>query len=577
MLNINEEKPLELKFDPRTIEHLGIKMYSQLPYALAELVANAYDACADIVEIKLYDEPSDAKKIVVIDDGDGMSYEEVRDAFLVIGRKRRNDDDGRVNAKGRKITGKKGLGKLALFGMGKIIQIQTTKANETHETLFTLNWDEILSEATGSYKPVTERIEKTDITKKGTTITLLNLSRVSTFDAIATASSLSKLFNCFGSDFSTTISLNGNEPINLTREMRYSNIDKQFEWDVVNLVNSVTSEYRYKTELKGKIISSKKPIRPDLRGITLYVNGRLANIPSFFNVPEAGHTFSYVSGWVDADFLDEFDKDLISTDRQSLSWDEPEAKELQELLQKIIRFIVSDWSRKRKKSKDQINSERTGINIEEWLDKVPREVSPRLRSVIDNISEKPELDDEDFSAVVREVHDLIPPYTYLHYRHLHEQVQNSAGPHYKANDFYVAFQEAMKRYKNAVKRKSGLAVTEDLDIVLKAFGKDEDKPLSVTAKFSLRPDGQPFSPVTLSNIEEAQRFLSQGAVQGGRNVVSHEEHTDLRETGLFTEKDCLDLLSLLSHLFKRLDESESRTTTEGDSESTRNKRVLVER
>ena len=29
-------KQLELKFDPRTIEHLGIKMYSQLPYALAE-------------------------------------------------------------------------------------------------------------------------------------------------------------------------------------------------------------------------------------------------------------------------------------------------------------------------------------------------------------------------------------------------------------------------------------------------------------------------------------------------------------------------------------------------------------
>ena len=46
---------LELKFDPRTIEHLGIKMYSQLPYALAELVANAYDAGAENVRIKLYD------------------------------------------------------------------------------------------------------------------------------------------------------------------------------------------------------------------------------------------------------------------------------------------------------------------------------------------------------------------------------------------------------------------------------------------------------------------------------------------------------------------------------------------
>lgn len=35
---------LELKFDPKTIEHLGVKMYATLPPALAELISNAYDA-----------------------------------------------------------------------------------------------------------------------------------------------------------------------------------------------------------------------------------------------------------------------------------------------------------------------------------------------------------------------------------------------------------------------------------------------------------------------------------------------------------------------------------------------------
>ena len=35
-----EDSSLVLRFDPHTIEHLGIKMYSQLPHALAELVAN---------------------------------------------------------------------------------------------------------------------------------------------------------------------------------------------------------------------------------------------------------------------------------------------------------------------------------------------------------------------------------------------------------------------------------------------------------------------------------------------------------------------------------------------------------
>ena len=66
---------LQLRFDPRTIEHLGIKMYSQLPYALAELVANAYDAGADNVLIKLYDNDPNNKRIVIIDDGDGIATE----------------------------------------------------------------------------------------------------------------------------------------------------------------------------------------------------------------------------------------------------------------------------------------------------------------------------------------------------------------------------------------------------------------------------------------------------------------------------------------------------------------------
>lgn len=33
---------LAMQFNPSTIEHLGIQMYSKLPNALAELVANAY-------------------------------------------------------------------------------------------------------------------------------------------------------------------------------------------------------------------------------------------------------------------------------------------------------------------------------------------------------------------------------------------------------------------------------------------------------------------------------------------------------------------------------------------------------
>ncbi len=550
---MEEKERLQLRFDPRTIEHLGIKMYSRLPYALAELVANAYDAGAENVTIDLQDSNPESKKILITDDGDGMTYDEVQDKFLVIGRKRRDSDESREN-KGRRITGKKGVGKLALFGIGKTIQVVTTTSGEKTKTSFVLDWDEIIQESSGAYFPKSNIEEKGDSNSHGTTIVLSNLTRATGFDHNATAVSLSKLFNCFDKTFKVSILHNGDASISLTRELKYVGLDKEFNWNVCDIISRLDSTYAYKNEIKGQIISSKKPMKPDLRGITLYVNGRLANIPGYFGLSEAGHTFSYLSGWIDANFLDEFDKDLISTDRQSLSWDLPEAEELQSFLQQIVRFLVKDWSAKRKKAKEEKNTRRSGVNLREWYETVPDNLQPTLKRVIDSISDKPEIDDEDFSSVVKNIHELIPPYTYFHYRLLHSEVQNASKEYYVGKNYYSALQEALKRYKNAVKDKSGVIADEDMDIVSKSFGKD--KPLKTTAKFSTRPGGTPFSEKTLENIEEGQLALSRGIVAGARNVMSHEEHNDLMNSGLFTEKDCLDLLSLLSHLFKRLDESE---------------------
>lgn len=553
---MEKDKDLQLKFDPRTIEHLGIKMYSQLPYALAELVANAYDASAEHVIINLYDGDAD-KSIIIQDDGEGMSYEEVRDNFLVIGRKRRDTDSSRANSKGRPITGKKGLGKLALFGIGKTITIETSRAGEESKTIFTMDWDSILGESSGTYYPSYTLIKKENIEEHGTTITLRNLARKTSFDINSTAFSLSRLFNCFDEkNFLVSINRNDGNPVILTKELQYEGTNKEFDWDISAIVSEIGGEYLYKNELRGKILSTKKPIEQNLRGITLYVNGRLANTAGFFGVPEAGHAFSYLSGWIEADFLDEFDKDMIATDRQSISWDLPEAEELKDYLYRIIRFIARDWSKKRKAAKSEETSTRTGVNITEWYEHVPQEIKPKLQGLVERFSEKPELSNEDFSAVVRDVYSLIPPYTYYHYRLLHKQVQESAETYYKGGNYYQAFQEAMKRYKNAVKDKSGVSGTEDRDIVSNAFGKG--KILETTANFKKRPNGQPFAENTLENIEEGQKFLSMGVVCGGRNVVSHEEISDLRDSKLFTEKDCLDLLSLLSHLFKRLDESKKR-------------------
>ena len=44
--------------------------------------------------------------------------------------------------------------------------------------------------------------------------------------------------------------------------------------------------------------------------------------------------------------------------------------------------------------------------------------------------------------------------------------------------------------------------------------------------------------------------------QAFRDPMSHDPVKDLRDSGLYTEQDCLDALGLLSHLFRRLDNTE---------------------
>ncbi|HCD5426590.1 TPA: ATP-binding protein, partial [Klebsiella aerogenes] len=158
---------LKMTFDPKTIEHLGVKMYSTLPPALAELISNAYDADASKVVLE-FKEIGTKKFISVQDDGLGMDSDDIQKKFLVIGRNRRKDDgDNPTPRFGRYATGKKGLGKLALFGLAKEIRIDTVKNNKRNR--FVLNWNDLLN-ASGEYNPRIEINNEDTNQPNGTTI-----------------------------------------------------------------------------------------------------------------------------------------------------------------------------------------------------------------------------------------------------------------------------------------------------------------------------------------------------------------------------------------------------------------------
>lgn len=279
----------------------------------------------------------------------------------------------------------------------------------------------------------------------------------------------------------------------------------------------------------------------------------MVNAPEFFGVGESSHGYSYLTGWLNVDFIDELEEDVISTDRQSLSWDLPVTSELQVNLKQLLSAIERDWRNKRKIERQKRISSKVQIDIKDWYGKLPSDVKSGVENIVNNVVENSELADDKQTEVVGMLHALIPEYANYHWRHMHSTVKDASYEDYKNADFYRAVEEAIKRYETIIQKVSGLK-TDGQALMGAVFGKNNAK-LSVTSKYK-RIDGSDFSDSTKENIEDGQKFMSMGLMAGVRNPLAHEEKKELKTTNLFSEDDCLDILSLISHLFRRLDDAE---------------------
>lgn len=526
-----ESKKLKMSFEPKTIEHLGVKMYSHIPPALAELIANAYDACAKQVNIKLYD--SDTKKIIVEDNGVGMTFDEINQYFLRIGRNRR--EEKQESNCDRIPTGKKGLGKLALFGIGNTISISTKKNGNKVD--FKLDWKEISEWKEVDYTP--NFSESSTDEGNGTTFILENLNRVTDFPLQSYAISIAKLFNFKASDFEVYISLNDGKPILIDNKLKYESIEPEFTWDFPETSELISVDYSYKALISGKIISTEKPLKPGLRGITLFANGRMVNAQEFFGATESSHFFSYTTGWLDVDFIDDFDEDLISTDRQSINWETESTQGLRNFLIAVLRYLEQDWRNKRKEKRKERIQENTNVNIDDWLSTVPPEIKTRLDALLAKVDES-ELSASDQSETIENLHALVPEYPNFHWRHLNSNIKAVSESDYKRGDYLRAAEESVKLYEKSVKEKSKIDKI-GVDLMGKSFG-PETEPLKVSPNVS----------ETDKNIERGQKHMSMGVMAGFRNPAMHEPKNHIYPA-IYNDMDCLDLLSMLSYLFNKLD------------------------
>lgn len=119
---MNAVKELELRYSHNIIEHLGLKLYQNKPTnVLAELVSNSWDADAEKVWVDITNDT-----ICVSDNGIGMSREELANNYLIIGKKKRTlSNITELTAKKRKLMGRKGIGKLAPFGIAQKVSLVT--------------------------------------------------------------------------------------------------------------------------------------------------------------------------------------------------------------------------------------------------------------------------------------------------------------------------------------------------------------------------------------------------------------------------------------------------------------------
>lgn len=387
----------QLKFSPIVIKHLGLSMYSTLPPVLSELITNSYDADADKVTITINQQD---KSIEVLDNGCGMTADELNNDFLNVGRnKREKNKVDQTEKYSRKITGKKGIGKLSVFGICSEIYVESCKNKKINA--FNMNYEELVNRDNDEPLTLKPEIDNKDTTSDSyTKIVLKNLTRKTIIPVESTAFSILTRLNIFDKDFICIIK-DDTTNVEMTKELRIQIIenDLQFYWNLPDdfkdlNIDKDTIEYFNENNITGRIITTNETIKEEFKGITLYARGKLANNPEFYGVKLSNsHAFSYMSGFINIDYMDSDSKeDYISTARNSLIWENEEARKLQLHLQHIIKKIGLKWRERRIEDREIKLKKDHNIDTSWYETRIHSQVDRKLAKKITDIVISSELE-----------------------------------------------------------------------------------------------------------------------------------------------------------------------------------------
>lgn len=353
----------KMTIDFTIVEHLGINLYSNTAAVLTELVANAWDADATVVKINLVGDGENAV-LTILDDGIGMSVDDMTNKFLRVGYRRREEDSttGSETIKKRPVMGRKGLGKLSVFSLASVVEVQSAPLGGQAHGL-RMSWEDIYTETVtkgrAEYHPTSLPQQELTV-DRGTLITLKSLDTKKLGKKMANIRQrLARRFSVIGDNFQVFYN---DEEITVSDRDDLKKV--QFLWTLggvnvaaLNAKSVVSLEGTHESFepgwfVKGWIGTVSKPKEladtagdTNLNGIVVLSRGRLIAENIFDKVNDGRLFTKYIIGQIEADFLDSNGtRDIATSDRQRIQEDDPRTIALLDFLRSTLTKIESSWS-----------------------------------------------------------------------------------------------------------------------------------------------------------------------------------------------------------------------------------------
>ena len=381
-----------MSVDLGVLDSLGINLYSNAAAVLSELVANAYDADATLVDVDW--KKKDGGKVVVSDDGAGMTVKDAEQALPQGRYKKRKEEGPNSERFNRPYMGRKGIGKLSVFSIARTITVYSTKVGESNGLeIITADLEEAIEQERAYHPreiPVPEQYQR-----QGTVLVLEDLKQKrSDLTASALKKRLARRFDVLDQtsrkDGGFYIEVNGKR-LTFADRQELKHVEFIWEFGEETLGSETLPKIKERFVLPNPSVVPGKDWR--VRGWFGTVGvpselttddeaGSLKNIivlarkrPIQEGIVEKldfSRIFgNYVTGQIEADFLDLDDyEDIATSDRQRMMEDDDRVLALRDFLRSAFVKAADDWSKARPKKEAQ-DFLANHPKMREWVDNRP--------------------------------------------------------------------------------------------------------------------------------------------------------------------------------------------------------------